>query len=743
MIIQQPLNWTVGYSDSATQLPSTMVPATVPGAVNLDIAAAENYEPWWYGQNWKQFLWMEDKFWTYETCFARPQTSPDQQVRFISKGIDYAYAILLNDECLYQYEGMFKAVDLDLTDKLKDENVLRIVINPAPKRHNESNHRSQADNCCKPAVSYGWDWHPRLIPLGIWDDTFLEIRPKARLTEVNIQYTLNENLDRAQITVTANLENASGQDFTWSLADPAGSPVIQLQGTVQESTTLTLQAELEAVQLWWPHSHGTPSLYQSTFSLGTPGQPLDEDSRQIGFRTVKLVMAEGAWKEYLPFPKGRNSAPITLEINGKHIFAKGSNWVPPEVFPGTITAETYKPLLEKAVETNLNILRIWGGGIVNKDSFYQQCDQMGILVWSEFPLACNNYRDVGNYIAVLKEEATAILKRLRHHPSIAIWCGGNELFNAWSRMTDQSKALRLLNALCLEYVPEIPFLPTSPVEGMGHGPYGFADALDGTELLEKMAKARKTAYSECSTAGPAMPEILREFIPENELFPPQPGATWEDHHAFRAWDASPSSHLEMGVVERYFGPSATLQELTDRGLWIQNAGITCLYEEGRRQKPYCSMVLNWCFNEPWPVAAGGSVICWPCRPKPALDAMRLSCRPVLASARLPKFKWKPGEVFECDLYLLNDTFEAIAPCTITASLEGDTTIELLTWHCQGTAYNANATGPSPRIILPEWHSRVITLHLSVSGKPEWNSAYKLPFEPSTKGQKAAFRAMNV
>ena len=117
-------------------------------------------------------------------------------------------------------------------------------------------------------------------------------------------------------------------------------------------------------------------------------------------------------------------APIQLEINGRQVFCKGTNWVNPEIFPGILSAKRYDELTDRALEANFNLLRIWGGGIVNKKAFHDQCDEKGIMVWQEFPLACNNYEGSPEYLKVLKQESDSIIRRIRKHPSLAIWWGG-------------------------------------------------------------------------------------------------------------------------------------------------------------------------------------------------------------------------------------------------------------------------------------------------------------------------------
>ena len=495
-----------------------------------------------------------------------------------------------------------------------------------------------------------------------------------------------------------------------------------------DADAVTLSASLNRPQLWWPNGEGTQALYVSRMALlGADGTVVQTEERKVGFRRIQLVMHEGAWDEPSGFPKGRSTPPITLEVNGRRLFGRGTNWVNPEIFPGTITADTYRPLLDLAQDAHFNLLRIWGGGIVNKDSFFDQCDERGLLVWQEFPLACNDYAGTPDYLRVLNLESRSIIQRLRSRASLALWCGGNELFNAWSGMTDQSLALRLLNRNCYDLDPHTPFLATSPVMGMAHGNYLFRYE-DGREVFQVLPAASATAYTEFGCPGPSPADYLKTFIPAEDLFPPKPGTAWEDHHAFGAWQGE--TWLQPGVIEDYFGPSETLESLTERGAWLQCEGYKCLYEEARRQKPVCAMALNWCYNEPWPSAANNSLINWPARPKPAYYAVQAACRPTLASARLEKFAWTEGETFAPELWLLHDGPDPVPAGRIEAFLEiGGAETFLLAWDYGGTGANENVVGPTLRVRLPRPEAGngpgEMTLRLRVVGRPEWDSEYRL------------------
>lgn len=731
---QTSMKWEMGYAKTATDAPSKWIPATVPGAVQLDIAKAEKYEPLYYAEHWKDYQWMEDQFYTYRTSFLKPNLASGDRLVFVSKGIDYQFKIFLNGEELLSQEGMFTAVKLDLTDQLKENNELKIQISPAPKIRPLPINRSQASHSVKPAVSYGWDWHPRLIPLGIWDDTYLEVQPASFIDDFHVSYSLNEELNKADINLQISGRNLKDLSFVWTLKDEKGREVLKSEGKTELS--------FSNPQLWWPHDHGQPYLYSSTIQLmNASGNVIQTKESKIGFRRIKLVMNEGAWSEPKGFPMSRSVSPAQLEINGRKIFCKGTNWVNPEIFPGIITRERYNELLNLAKEANFNILRIWGGGIVNKESFFELCDEKGILVWQEFPLACNNYPDDAHYLSILKQESTSIINRVKKHPSLALWCGGNELFNSWSRMTDQSLALRLLNSQCLELDPNSPFIPTSPMMGMGHGNYVFRDLNTNEEVFSNMARAHYTAYTEFGMPSPASVEILKTIIPKEELWPPKAGTSWESHHAFNAWVGN--TWLCQEIIEDYFGVSNSLEELVANGQLMQGEGYKCIYEEARRQKPYCSMATNWCYNEPWPTAANNSLISYPNIPKPAFYAVKNACRPVLASVQLSKFKWSEGELFFADVWMLSDLPEDLPSGKVKIKLvAGTSEMVVLNWDYAPLQANVNQAGPTFRCKLPAWITDRFKVVLEVEGHPEYNSEYTLAYQPRTVERKRTTPLMN-
>lgn len=303
-----------------------------------------------------------------------------------------------------------------------------------------------------------------------------------------------------------------------------------------------------------------------------------------------------------------------------------------------------------------------------------------------------------------------------------MWSGGNELFNSWSGMDDQSLAIRLLNSQCLNLDPQTPFISTSPLFGMGHGHYVFRDMDTGEEVYSTMNRARNTAYTEFGMPSPSSVEILKTIIPRDELWPPQPGASWESHHAFNAWVGN--TWLMQDMIGDYFGESDNLGQLVANGQLLQCEGYKAIYEEARRQKPYCSMALNWCYNEPWPTAANNSIINWPNIPKPAFFAVSDACRPAMASAKNSKLRWKEGEEFSTQLWILNDLPRAMEGGKVLVRLVANKMeLQLSTWEFEDADPNTNIEGPHVTGTLPDWNSDRFSLELEVEGHPEQSSSY--------------------
>ena len=714
--------WKLTWRDTPDGADHDWVDAVVPGAVQRDWQRCFGLPEPHVAPHPETYGWMEDVWWIYRAELPAIDACHDEEVVFRAGGIDYAFEVRRSDRLLFAGEGMFTPIRISLGPRTEPGENLEVRIAPVPKASGGTG-RAQARQSCKPACAYGWDWHPRLVPVGIWRSCSLRPEPFDRIEGLSPHATVAEDLASATIYPGIVCAGKGPRRFQIRVIDPDGSVVARRETDAAGAET---PIHLTNPRLWWPVGHGSQPLYTLHVRLrDADGEMRDERQTRFGLRRLRLVMNEGAWDSPTVFPKSRSAAPATLEINNRRVFAKGGNWIPPRLFPGEITDDDYTRLVTLAAEANFNTLRVWGGGIVPPEHFYDLCDERGIMVIQEFPLACNDYPDTPAYLEVLGGEADSIIRRLRRFPSLVLWSGGNELFNSWSGMTDQSQALRLLNARCLALDPGRPFVPTMPVEGMGHGPYTYIERERGLEVGALVEAAANTAYTEFGQPGAAPLDCLERIIPPEERFPPRPGTAWERHHGLNAFYRE--SWLSENILEHQFGgPASDLVQLVERSQWLQAFGYRMIFEGVRRQWPGASMAINWCFNEVWPCAANNSLLAWPDVPKPAYHAVREACRSTLLAAAVARFAWRPGENFHCRISLLNDGPAANDATGVTVDIiSGGESLRLL----EGLALHAGALRNSRTVevegtIPADWAGQSFELYVR-SAESDYDSRYRL------------------
>ena len=349
-------DWELARLDGRAAAPAGWMPAGVPGAVQLDWARAHGLPDPFFGQNVRLYDGLEDYHWLYRTRVPRVALAPGEQLAFACGGVDYACEVRVAGRHALRHEGLFTPFEIDLADSPPGAEI-EVLVLPAPKRPGATPGAAEADHACKPPVSYGWDWHPRLIPLGLWADAGFVVRPAVHVRHVDFAYALSADFTRADITVTAEAPGAAQP--TWRLLDAESRTVLE---------SASARATLSNPRLWWTHDHGEPALYTLELTLAEG----DVFRARVGFRRVRLVMAEDGWDHPKGFPTSRSHPPITVELNGRVIFAKGSNWVSADVFPARVTPEVLRPLLLLAKGANFNLLRCWGGAIVNPEGFFDQ-----------------------------------------------------------------------------------------------------------------------------------------------------------------------------------------------------------------------------------------------------------------------------------------------------------------------------------------------------------------------------------
>lgn len=446
---------------------------TVPGTVQGDIVEQKLMPHPYIGLNEKLFRRLENKTWVYEKVFFIEKLEKKSYF-LVFEGIDTVSEIYLNDTYLGNTENMFLTYRYDVSDILKEgENKLRVVI------HSPTKHAKKLEDIYgrlhavedpkrvyirKAQYSFGWDWGARIVSSGIYKDVYIE-----ELSDGKLKYP------------TAYLEDLKGsvvfEGYVENINDPSK---YEVQVLINEKEVIKLPVfkedneykfkgsmVIENLKLWFPRDLGESYLYTVLFNLIKEGNVIYSTTKNIGFRTVEILKEDDEDGESFIFV-----------INGKKVFIKGANWIPIDNILSFATDERYQKLLKMAYDANINMLRVWGGGIYEKEIFYETCDRMGILIWQDFMFSCAEYPDHLEWFRNLsiKEVRENVLK-LRHHPSIIIWCGNNEnnwAFEDWGYNFKVDNK-NLGNTLYLEDFPNIclkedssrPYWPSSPFSGKG------------------------------------------------------------------------------------------------------------------------------------------------------------------------------------------------------------------------------------------------------------------------------------
>lgn len=461
--------------------------AKVPGSVHTDLLANKLIEDPFYRDNEPKLQWIGKTDWEYRTTFDVPAaTLARRHVELVFDGLDTYATVFVNDRPVLEADNMFRTWRVDARPSLKvGSNTLRVVfrspINEILPRMKTLGYELPASNdqgektsphTRKAPYQYGWDWGPRFVTSGVWKPVRLEAWDDARLVDLHVvQNQLSK--DAAQLTAEVEVESSGASDAEVEVYVDADTRITARQ-TVKlsaGSNRYALKLTIPNPQLWWPNGLGAQKLYtlraQLFFPRGSRNPDIlvgvDQAEARIGLRTLELRQQ--------PDTDGKS---FTFVVNGAPVFAKGANWVPADAFPERVTRERYRQLIQSARDSNMNMLRVWGGGYYESDDFYELCDELGIMVWQDFMFACSMYPGDENFLASVRAEAEDNVRRLRNHPSVVIWVGNNEVETAWqhwgwkqnlpAKLWDDYK--KIFHGVLPETVaaldPARPYWPSSP-----------------------------------------------------------------------------------------------------------------------------------------------------------------------------------------------------------------------------------------------------------------------------------------
>lgn len=573
---------------------------SVPGDVHTTLIKYKIIEDPAYGYNSIKCGWVEKKVWIYRTVFDVDAVSlKSDRIILIFEGLDTFADVYVNGELLASYENMLVEHSLDVTGKLKEGgNTLVVKFNIMSEKADRElppgfwiNYSTERAYARKAGYSFGWDWTPRIATVGIWKPVVLFEYSDARISNVQIKTLhIDTGKNSAELGINIQTENLTGAvlNYRISITDEDGN----IRNVETESESFTVQ--LENVRFWWTSDIGRPHLYQIKVELFADRKLADSYECSYGIRTIEVSQ------------KGKDgSARFTFVLNGVEIFARGANWVPVSNFPGAAKDEVYVRLLTMAKDAGMNMLCLWGGGIYEKDIFYDLCDRMGILVWQYFMFACGEYPDFDSeFVALVEDEIEKVVLRLRNHPCIAIWVGnvegtmlcekiglkrpmyGKDLFSVnipkWLAKLDDTRF----------YMPSSPYFgetANSIDEGDRHNwdvwfkDVPFTDYKNDLTLFASEfglhalpVKATVEKYLGCSD-----PDI--------------------DSHLFKFLNKDQSLDRMNYYMERHARVPKNLNEYIDYSMFVQAEGLKFGAEHYRRNFPRTSGALIWQLNDCCPV----------------------------------------------------------------------------------------------------------------------------------------------
>ncbi|MBD8082770.1 beta-mannosidase [Chryseobacterium caseinilyticum] len=593
--------------------------ATVPGTVHLDLMDHKIISDPYKDENEKKVQWVENEDWDYQTVFkVSDKELENQNADLVFHGLDTFSEIYLNGKLLKKTDNMFRTWKIPVKNDLKvGDNSLQIKFKSSVNVGKELAKKvpftmpeSPRSFVRKAQYQFGWDWGPRLVTAGIWKDVKLNFWNHAKLENIKIeQNSLTKQIADLNIIAEIFAENEGKYSFT---TDKANHDIVLKKGL----NKISVPFKIENPHFWQPNGWGKAMTYVLKFALKKDAQIIDQKDETIGLRTIELIQEKDE--------KGKS---FYFKVNGNPMYAKGTNWIPSDSFTPRITKEKYQKLIKDCKDANMNMIRVWGGGIYEDDEFYKACDENGILVWQDFMFAGSFYPSDEDFLNNVKEEVRDQVNRLQNHPSIALWCGNNEIDEAivnWGYQKqfkyskeDSLQVWKDYKKVFHEVIPNALnenltsekniYWPTSPSIGWGHkeslteGDSHYWGVWWGEFPFEIYNEKVPRFASEYGFQGmPSLEAVKSMFSGKPDLSLENPTIKAHEKNA-RGFHIINEYMKRDYVVPKDFVKYNYVSQL------LQARGMQIAIEAHRRAKP-CNMgTLYWQLNDCWPVISWSSI----------------------------------------------------------------------------------------------------------------------------------------
>lgn len=644
-------------------------PARVPGSVLHDLITQDRVPDPYYELNSKLVEWVPERTWVYKKEFAVSGKLRGKTIFLCFEGIDYEAQIFLNGVFLGRHEGMFIPWEKDVTEHLKygEQNLVAAVIEPAPKEQPQVGKTSLVKTH-KSRMTYWWDFCPRMIHQGIWKPVWLHVTEGGAIENVYLTADLNEDNTQAllHLELEADLKALDEYYVEGAFGD------ITFREKINKRVS-RVEWKVENPRLWWVNGYGEPYEYPVWIRLTkSSGTVCDERKFLFGIRDIRFGLNEGTEN-----PKGE----FLLYLNGRKLYMNGYNWVPCDVLYGVSREQKMRHLLRLAKEAGVNILRVWGGGLIEKDSFYEECAKNGILIWQEFILSSsgidNKTPDSETYKSMIEKQAEIILKQKRNHTSLAVWCGGNELQDENGRPLDNNDpVLAALKEQQKRWDPKRKWLPTSPSGGVFlnslenirkypdklldvHGPWEHQGLKGHCRLYNQGVSLLHTEFG---VEGMCAYSTLRKVTAQEHLFPANKDNEVYFHRG--AW-----WNNEPLVQETFGGNLSDIESIRKGSQYLQYEGLKYAVECNRRRAFKNSGTFPWQLNEPYPNLFCTSAVDYYGIPKPAYYGIKKAYAPYRITAAFDSPVLKGKTCFTAALYAgCNGKGRELRRCWVHAEL---------------------------------------------------------------------------
>ncbi|MBD5224427.1 MAG: glycoside hydrolase family 2 protein [Bacteroidales bacterium] len=608
-------------------------PATVPGTVHTDLMANEIIEDPFFRLNERAVQWVDKEDWMYETTFtASPAQTEAENQEIVFYGLDTYANVYLNHHQILAADNMHRTWRCDVKGILKEgENLLEVYFNSPIKvdlpkydmydyTFNTGPDQSQNGGLFDKTLSifarkagyhYGWDWGPRLVTSGIWRPVELQTWSGQRIADVQyIQKNVNER--KADLSTVVEIQSDSDIPAATITVTADGKQVASKTAPIAKGlNTISLDYSVASPRLWWTNGLGDPNLTEFTTTLTVGDKQVERTDHKIGLRDLQLVFHPDAQGHALYF-----------QLNGKPVFAKGVDMIPLDNFLPRISREKYEKHVLDAKDVNMNMIRVWGGGVYEDDYFYDLCDANGILVWQDFMFACSTYPADEAFLANIRQEAIDNVKRIRNHCSIALWCGNNEcqdVYYGWgnrlkyyqekgvdSLTTKQFKDIyfRTLPEVVEQYGGGIAYRPSSPYafedtpsDGI-NGDAHYWGVWHGRDSIGHYNVEKARFFSEYGFQSFPEFESVKIYAPQERDWDINSEVMMAHQRA-----GSYANNLIREYMEQEFRKPDDFPTFLYVGSILQGDAIKTAVEAHRRDMPHCMGTLVWQHNDCWPVAS--------------------------------------------------------------------------------------------------------------------------------------------